>query len=115
MATSFGVYAALAAPLAAGMVFLGIFIVLTLRYMSVVSMVTVPAGALAMLVLALFHVDTWVLRDFTYSKTIFGAFATALVLLTHIPNIRRLISGTEPKIGEGGEALPLSAVGDDIT
>jgi glycerol-3-phosphate acyltransferase PlsY len=48
-------------------------------------------------------------EDYTYSKTIFGAFATALVLLTHIGNIRRLIRGTEPKIGEGGEARPEEA------
>jgi len=103
VATSFGVYAALAAPLAVAMVFVGIFIVLTLRYMSVMSMITVPAGAMVMLLLALFHVDTWVLRDFTYTKAIFGAFATFFVIVTHFGNIKRLARGTEPKIGEGGE------------
>jgi len=99
VATSFGVYAALAMPLAVGLVAVGIFIVLALRYMSVMSMVTVPLGALVLVVLAILpggHVFTW-------SKTIFGAFATAIVFLTHIPNIRRLVRGTEPKIGEGGE------------
>lgn len=95
VATSFGVYAALALPLAVGMVAVGIFIVLALRYMSVMSMVTVPSGAVVLLLLAVFHVDD----DFTYTKTIFGAFATFFVLLTHVPNIKRLIRGTEPKIG----------------
>jgi len=99
VAASFGVYAALAMPLGVGLVAVGIFIVLALRYMSVMSMVTVPLGALVLLVFAVFHVSD----DFTYSKTIFGAFATAFVLLTHAGNIKRLIQGTEPKIGEGGE------------
>ena len=32
----------------------------------------------------------------------FALFATALVEYKHIPNIQRLRSGTEPKIGQGG-------------
>ena len=94
VATSFGVYAALALPLAVGMVAVGLFIVLALRYMSVMSMATVPGGAVVLLVLALVGAG----EDFTYTKTIFGAFATFFVVITHIPNIRRLIRGTEPTI-----------------
>src|SRR3989442_5021871 len=101
VATSFGVYAALAMPLGVALIAVAIFIALTLRYMSVMSMITVPLGAVVMLLFAVFHVHD----DYTYTKSIFGAFATALVLLTHSGNILRLISGTEPQIGDSGEQL----------
>jgi glycerol-3-phosphate acyltransferase PlsY len=99
VATSFGVFAALAMPLAAALVLLGIFIVLTLRYMSVMSIITVPVGAAVMIFLAILPGGD----QYTWSKAIFGLFATFFVLYTHVPNIKRLIRGTEPKIGEGGE------------
>ena len=95
VATTFGVYAAMALPVFVGLVAVGIFILLALRYMSVMSIITVPLGTVAFLLLAIIGMD-----EFNYTKVVFGLFATALVLLTHWPNIKRLIRGTEPKLGE---------------
>lgn len=103
VATSFGVYAALALEIGFGMVAVGLFIILAFRYMSLMSIVTVPSGALAFLILALAGVrDVGAIEDYTYSKAVFGAFATAFVILRHTGNIRRLVQGKEPKVGEGG-------------
>jgi glycerol-3-phosphate acyltransferase PlsY len=98
VATSFGVYAALALPVSVSVLAAGLFIILTFRYMSLMSIITVPLGALALVVLAVVEGGD----HYTYSKAVFGAFATALVLLRHAGNIRRLIQGKEPKLGEGG-------------
>jgi len=95
VATTFGVYAAMALPVFVGLVAVGIFMLLALRYMSVMSIITVPLGTAVFLLLAVLGVD-----EFNYTKVVFGLFATALVLLTHLPNINRLIRGTEPKLGE---------------
>lgn len=99
VATSFGVYAALAMPVSVSLLAVGLFIMLTFRYMSLMSLVTVPLGALVLLVFVILGVGD----DYTYTKAVFGAFATALVLVRHLGNIRRLIQGTEPKLGEGGD------------
>lgn len=101
VATSFGVYAALALPLAVGLFAVGVFMLVALRYMSVTSMVTVPLGALVLLLLAIFGNSD----EFTYTKAIFGAFATVFVLLTHVENIKRLLKKTEPRFGEAVEGL----------
>jgi len=102
VATSFGVYAALAMPLFVGLVAVGLFIVLALRYMSVMSIITVPLGAAILLAFAALGVGD----IYTYTKVIFGVFATAMVVVTHRSNIERLIRGTEPKIGDGAERRP---------
>ncbi len=101
VATSFGVYAAMALPVTFGLLAVGLFIVLAFRYMSLMSVVTVPLGALILLLFAVSGTDP---EHYTYSKVMFGVFATAFVILRHIPNIRRLIRGTEPKVGEGGKS-----------
>jgi hypothetical protein len=35
---------------------------------------------------------------------IFGILLAALIILRHLPNLRRLVAGTETKIGEKAEA-----------
>ncbi len=107
VATSFGVYAALAMPVSVSLLAVGLFIMLTFRYMSLMSLVTVPLGALVLLVFAILGVGD----DYTYTKAVFGAFATALVLARHLGNIRRLIQGTEPKLGEGGDRQKRAVTG----
>jgi glycerol-3-phosphate acyltransferase PlsY len=107
VATSFGVFAALALPVWVILLAAGLFIILTFRYMSLMSIITVPLGALVLLVLAVGEGGD----HYTYSKTVFGAFATALVLLRHAGNIRRLVQGTEPKLGEGGKRRRQAAEG----
>src|SRR3990170_6229545 len=70
VATSFGVYAALALPVTFGLLAVGVFIVLAFRYMSLMSIVTVPLGALVLLLLAVFEGGD----HYTYTKAVFGAF-----------------------------------------
>jgi len=95
--TAMGVYAALAVPVAFGLVPIAVFILLTFRYMSLMSIVTVPLGALVLLSLALAGLEP-------YSKAVLGAIASTLVVSRHLGNIKRLLAGTEPKLGQGGEA-----------
>ena len=96
VATSFGVYAALALPVSVSLVAVGLFIVLAFRYMSLMSLITVPAGAAALLAMAI----VWPSEHYTYTKAVFGGFATALVIVRHWGNIQRLVRGTEPKLGD---------------
>ena len=103
VAVSFGVYAALALHVAFGLLAVGFFIVLAFRYMSLMSIVTVPLGALVFLILAVAGVKNVAgVENYTYTMAVFGPFATALVLARHAGNIRRLLKGTEPKMGDGG-------------
>ena len=102
--TSIGVYAALAVPVAFGLVPIAIFILLAFRYMSLVSLITVPLGAVVLLALAVAGMEP-------YAKAVFGLMASVLVLLRHWENILRLLRGTEPKLGEGGGRRVVSRTG----
>ncbi|HXG36431.1 MAG TPA: glycerol-3-phosphate 1-O-acyltransferase PlsY [Dehalococcoidia bacterium] len=96
VATAMGVYAALTVPLAFALIPLAIFVLLAFRYMSLMSLVTIPTGAAALLILAIVGLEP-------YSKAVVGAIISILVVVRHRDNILRLIQGTEPKLGEGGK------------
>ena len=66
------------------------------RIVSLMCIVTVPVVAGILIVLA--SID-----EIPASTAVFGVIATVLIEAVHIPNIRRLLAGTEPKMGSGGE------------
>jgi glycerol-3-phosphate acyltransferase PlsY len=98
VAATYGAFAAmLFFPLSVpGLLAVAVAIVLVFRYMSLMSVITVLMGGAAFLGLALAGIVP-------YAFAIFGGIASALVLFRHRENIRRLLAGTEPKIGQGGE------------
>ncbi|MFN0094852.1 MAG: glycerol-3-phosphate 1-O-acyltransferase PlsY [Dehalococcoidia bacterium] len=66
------------------------------RYVSLMSVLGMAIGGTSVVVLAIAGVEPW-------ASAAFAIFAVALVEYMHIPNIRRLLAGTEPKIGRGGD------------
>jgi acyl phosphate:glycerol-3-phosphate acyltransferase len=80
----------------------GIFLLLvavalayTSRYMSLVSLVAAPLGTVLLCALAASgHVPA--------AYAVWGLTASAIIVLCHRDNVRRLREGTEPKIGHGG-------------
>ncbi len=70
-------------------------VVLPTRFVSLMSVVTVPVTAATLVGLAVADKEP-------VSTAIFGIIATVLIEALHIPNIRRLLAGTEPRMGRGG-------------
>lgn len=73
----------------------GLVLVVTSRVVSVMSVVGTPICAAAVVVAAAFFGQPW-------AYAAYAVFATVLVEYKHIPNIRRLVAGTEPRVGQGG-------------
>lgn len=95
VATSFGAFMAVA-PIAALLTLVfGAVVLGTTRYVSLMSMTAMLAG---FTLLSLFVIAGW--TDPEYE--LFGAAVTLSVELNHLGNLKRLLRGTEPKIGQGG-------------
>ena len=95
VASTYGGILGLAPLISLAFPVVGALLILGTRYVSVMSVVGVPVcAALIALAAALGWTEWWYFA--------FALFATALVEYKHLPNIQRLRSGTEPKIGQGG-------------
>lgn len=96
VAVAFGGVLGLTPLLALAFPIIAAAIVIPTRYVSLMSVLGTPIAA-AILWLAV------VLWDAPAAFAVYALFAVVLIEYMHIPNIRRLLAGTEPRIGRGGE------------
>ena len=96
VATAFGAFIAVSPLAALAVLAIGLVVLAIFRYASVMSIVGVFAGFVAIV--------TLVLTDQTAGPyLLFGLLTMLAVELNHLSNIKRLLAGTEPKIGQGGQ------------
>ena len=89
-ATGLGILLGIAPDIFLAAFLLVIIIILLTRYVSLASIIVPPLVAVAFLVLK---------RPLPY--TLFCILVSTLIIFRHLPNIKRLRAGTEPKIGGG--------------
>ena len=95
VATAFGAFLAVS-PLAALVVVAAAALVLVAtRLVSLMSVLGVAAGFVVLVGLV-------VVDRLSPEYLLFGVLAFAFVELNHLGNIRRLLAGTEPRLGQGG-------------
>jgi len=96
VATAFGGVLGLTPVLALAFPVIAGVILLASRYVSLMSTAgTALAGAILIV--------AWAAFDEPGANAAYAVAAIVLIEYTHIPNIRRLLAGTEPKIGKGGD------------
>ena len=96
VATSFGAALAMSPVPAAALIPVGIGLVAVTRIMSVMSVGMAPVLAVVFVALAAAGVHPW-------AYAVYAVVAGALVLVLHRENIERLLAGTEPRLGRGGQ------------
>jgi glycerol-3-phosphate acyltransferase PlsY len=96
VATSFGGLLAMNPIVAACLVPVGVALVGITRIMSVMSVGMAPVGAVVFVALAIAGVHPW-------AYAVYAVVAAALLVILHRENVRRLLAGTEPRLGRGGE------------
>ncbi len=96
VATSYGGILGLTPLIAAFFPLLLVIPVGVTRYMSLGSILGTPVAAGAVVIVAAMGSVPW---PFAF----YAIFVALFVEYQHIPNIRRLLAGTEPKMGKGGD------------
>jgi glycerol-3-phosphate acyltransferase PlsY len=94
--TSLGALAAIYPPAAAGLVVLLFLIVAVTRYASIASLTVATLMPLVLLALG-------VTGKLTLTYVLYGLLAWAIVVAAHKGNIRRLLAGTERRVGDKGQ------------
>ncbi|MSQ42354.1 MAG: glycerol-3-phosphate 1-O-acyltransferase [Dehalococcoidia bacterium] len=95
VATTFGAYLAIAPAAALLSIVASGAILAATRYVSVMSMVGTAFG---LAVMVLWVVNGWLAAEYL----VFGVAVTLSVEVNHLGNLRRVRSGTEPRMGQGG-------------
>ena len=94
-ATAFGAFAAIAPIAGLVLIVCAVIALAATRYASLTTVTATAAGCLAIVVLV---AAGWLPPHYL----LFALTVTASIELSHIPNIRRLLAGVEPKLGQGG-------------
>ncbi len=96
VAASFGAALAMNPIAAAALIPVGIGLVAVTRIMSLMSVGMAPLLAVVFVALAATGIHPW-------AYAVYAIVAAALLMVEHRENIERLLAGTEPKLGRGGE------------
>ncbi|MCS7295982.1 MAG: glycerol-3-phosphate 1-O-acyltransferase PlsY [Chloroflexota bacterium] len=96
VATAFGGILGLAPLVSLIFPVIGAILIIPTRIVSFMSVVGTP---IAVLIVVAAAAAGWV----SWPAAYYALFALMVIELMHIPNIRRLLAGTEPRIGEGGD------------
>ena len=95
VATALGAFLVVSPLAALGSLLFGLIVLAIFRYASVMSIAGVFVGFLVIVAL--------VLADMAAQPYLLFALLTMLTVeLNHLGNIKRLLAGTEPKLGQGG-------------
>ena len=97
VATSFGAALAMSPIAAAALIPVGVGLVAVTRIMSVMSVGMAPVLAAVFVALAATGVHSW-------AYAVYALVAAAMVIVLHRENIERLLAGTEPRLGRGGQS-----------
>jgi acyl phosphate:glycerol-3-phosphate acyltransferase len=96
VATAFGGALGLAPVLSLAFPVIALLVIVPVRIVSVMSIV---AAFLSGLII----VGAWMFGATEAAYAAYAVLAVALIEYKHIPNMRRLAAGTEPRIGRGGD------------
>jgi acyl phosphate:glycerol-3-phosphate acyltransferase len=95
VATAFGAFLAVSPVAALAVIAFSLVILVIWRYASLMSVIGVFAGFVVIVALV-------AMRGLEGPYLVFALLTMLAVELSHIENIRRLLAGTEPKLGQGG-------------